>query len=628
MKIKYKIILSFFIMGLLPVFIFTFISYRYVYNKHFNHEYEFYTGQLYQIGSNINNLFLSVEYDIQNLANNKIVTEKDDSDFTSFLNADEKNFKYKIGPKEKAIVEIFNSYLITHPYINSVYMGRENGTFVRSHPRPRPTKYDPRERPWYKLAKENQNKIVRTKPYMGVTSNDVNIGVAKALIDEKNNFYGVIGADITLDRFSNFVSNIVLLKGSYITIIDDEENILVHPDKNLLYKKMDDLKINGINSIFNQQRGYFKFKLEKENNYLFFHTDTDSGWKICAIVPEKIVTRELSDIIRLIIIGLIFITLIVVFISLFIAGGLLSPMDKLYKEMTDLVEKIKNNAPFEKIDLKSNDEMQKLADAFNSMALELKNAYNQLNDDYRKIKELDKLKTAFISMVSHELRTPLTLIKGSVPLLKDNKNTIELIDIIESNINRLQTTVDDLLDLSKIETGVFTIVKSKGNITDVLDRTIEEILPSVIGRNIKILKRYDDKPLEWNFDNSRIIRVFNGILNNAIKFSPDNSEIIVDLKVVKGEEIEVPFYTESVIYLKNRYLLFSVTDHGIGIEKQYQKKIFEKLYQLEDPLIRKYQGAGIGLSIAKAIVDAHNGVIWCESEGLNKGSTFYVLLPE
>jgi signal transduction histidine kinase len=628
MKIKYKIILSFFIIGLFPILIFTFISYKYFHNKHFNYEYEYYIGQLYQINSNINNLFLSVEFDIQNLANNKVVTEKNDSNFTSFLNADEKTFKYNIGPEEKAIVDLFNSYLITHPYINSVYMGRENGTFVRSHPRPRPTKYDPRERPWYKLAKENRNKIVRTKPYMGVTSDDVNIGVAKALIDEQNNFYGVIGADVTLTRLSDFVSKIILLKGGYVTILDGERNVLVHPDKNLLYKKMDDLKINGVDSIFKQRQGYFKFKGEKENNYLFFHTDENLDWKVCAIVSEKVVARELDGILRLIIIGLIFITLVVVFISLFITGGLLSPLDKLYKEMSDLVEKIKNNAPFEKIDLKSNDEVQKLADAFNSMALELKNTYNQLNDNYSRIKELDELKSAFISMVSHELRTPLTLIKGSVSLLKDNKNTAELIEMIESNINRLQTTIEDLLDLSKIETGVFNVVKSKGNVTEVLDRTIEEILPSVVGRNVKILKRYDDKPLEWNFDNSRIIRVFSSILSNAIKFSPDNSEITVDLKVVKGEEIEVPFYIESVIYFKNKYLLFSVTDHGIGIEKQYQKKIFEKLYQVEDPLIRKYHGAGIGLTIAKSIVEAHNGVIWCESAGLNKGATFYVLLPE
>jgi len=200
--------------------------------------------------------------------------------------------------------------------------------------------------------------------------------------------------------------------------------------------------------------------------------------------------------------------------------------------------------------------------------------------------------------------------------------------MIQNNISRLHLIIDDLLDLSKIESGVFPVVKSKNDVVEILDRTIEELLPSITGKNIKILKRYKDIPLEWNIDSLRIIRVFNSVLTNAVKFSPEKSEIIVDLKIAKGKEIEVPFYVESIIFLKKSYLAFSVSDNGIGIEKQYQKKVFEKFFQVEDPLVRKFQGAGIGLSIARAIVDSHGGIIWCESEGLNKGSTFYVLLPE
>ncbi len=634
MRIRDKIIGFFIIVGLLPILIYMFLFFNWIHNKHFKHEYDFYIGQLIQINSNINTLFSTIGKNVEFLSINKIVKEREDTDFTNFLNADEKTFKYNIGPKEKEIMDIFNLYLKTHPEINSVYMGRENGSFVRSHPRPRPTKYDPRQRPWYIQAKQNPHKVVITKPYKSVTSDDVNIGVVKALVDEHNNFYGVVGADITLDRLSDFITNIKLLKADYIFIVNDENNILVHPDKKLLFKKINELNLAGIENIYKKQQGYFKFKTNVKNNYLFYYTDADKGWKICIVVDEGFIIKELSELKILIIAGLVFIIFVVFFTSYFFTGRLYNLIKILIQQMSDLVEKIKNNSVIEKIQLKTNDELQQLADGFDEMAVELKIAYDKLNDDYKRITELDKLKSAFISMVSHELRTPLTIIKGSVALLKKenlyeyNPKRAELIEMMYNNINRLQSIIEDLLDLSKIETGVFPVKKKKGNVIEVLDKTIEELLPSFTGKNIKIIKKYDEKPLIWNFDNLRIIRVFNALLTNAVKFSFDNSEVKVDIKVVKGKDVELPIYLESFIYLKKDYLLFSVSDTGIGIEIDYLEKIFEKLFQIENPLIRKYQGAGIGLSIAKGIVDAHDGFIWCESEGINKGTTFYVLLPE
>ena len=115
-------------------------------------------NQLQHIDFALNNFFAELENDLDNLASNKIVRSRDDSRFTSFLRADEKTFRYDIQPLEREIIDIFNAYRMTHPYVNSVYMGRENGSFVRSHPRERPTRYDPRDRPWYILAKGESGK--------------------------------------------------------------------------------------------------------------------------------------------------------------------------------------------------------------------------------------------------------------------------------------------------------------------------------------------------------------------------------------------------------------------------------------------------------------------------------------
>ncbi|MCX8093121.1 MAG: sensor histidine kinase [Candidatus Goldbacteria bacterium] len=636
MKLRNRLILSYFITGILPLFLIGIIGVIYINHTIFKDFYEFYQGQLHHINYNINTLISDVIFDIENLSRNKYVTVKNDSNFTNFLNADENTFKYNIGHDEQKIIDIFYSYYITHPYINSVYMGRENGAFVRSHPRPRPTKYDPRERPWYKLAKENPDKVMRTEPYMSITSPDVNIGIVRALVDEKGKIYGVIGADITLDKLTEFVSSIKLLKGRDIVIFDKDGRILSYPDKSMLFRNLDELKIKQGNKILNNDHGYIKFNNDKEKNFLFFYTSKETGWKICSVIPRNVIVKYFINISTIIFSCILFISLILIIISFIIVNNFYLPFNKLLYAMNNLVDKIKNKnqLTFEEININTKDEMEELAKSFNIMGKELTETYRKLNGNYRQIKELDKLKSAFISTVSHELRTPLTIIKGLVTLLQWDKRIVtnnikeELFNMIQNNINRLQSIIDDLLDLSKIETGVFPVNKTKGNVTEVVEKTIEELLPLVVGKNIKIIKKYDDKPIKWNFDNFRIARVFMNILNNAVKFSPENSEITVDLKVIKGKDVEIPFYLESIVYFKKDYLLFSVSDKGIGIEKKYHEKIFEKMFQIEDPLTRRYSGTGIGLSIAKAIVEAHDGLIWCESEGLGKGSTFYVLLPE
>jgi len=131
-----------------------------------------------------------VESDLLTLAADKRVRSQNDRDFTSFLEADPDSFEYRIGDLEAEIIDILYAFQANHPYVNSAYMGRENGSFVRSHRRERPTRYDPRTRPWYILAKDNPGKVMRTSPYPSVTAKDVNIGVVTALTDYDGPFTG------------------------------------------------------------------------------------------------------------------------------------------------------------------------------------------------------------------------------------------------------------------------------------------------------------------------------------------------------------------------------------------------------------------------------------------------------
>jgi hypothetical protein len=148
-----------------------------------------------------------VERDLLCLAAGQRVCSGNDEDFTNFLNAAEDSFEYRIGVLESEIIEILNAFRANHPNVNSVNMGRENGSFVRSHKRPRPTRYDPRIRPWYVLEKDNPGKMMRTTPYRSVTSAEVNISLVTALSDANGTVYGVLGTDITLVNLTDYIAS-------------------------------------------------------------------------------------------------------------------------------------------------------------------------------------------------------------------------------------------------------------------------------------------------------------------------------------------------------------------------------------------------------------------------------------
>jgi hypothetical protein len=170
--------------------------------------------QLANIEFALASFLTEIEADLEAIVANELVRSREDEYFTNFTAAEADTFQYNIGAAEKKIINIFNSYRMTHKFANSVYMGRENGSFVRSHKRNKPTKYDPRARPWYILAKENPGKVMRTAPYTSVTSLDVNIGIVRALLDEQGQVYGVVGIDITLNNLTDYIENMQRLYDS------------------------------------------------------------------------------------------------------------------------------------------------------------------------------------------------------------------------------------------------------------------------------------------------------------------------------------------------------------------------------------------------------------------------------
>jgi len=242
--------------------------------------------------------------------------------------------------------------------------------------------------------------------------------------------------------------------------------------------------------------------------------------------------------------------------------------------------------------------------------------------DFEKLKELDELKSAFISNVSHELRTPLMAANGALEMvkrLKDKAKKAKMLDIVKRNILRMQRLVGDLLDFSKLEKKEILIMKRPCDFSEVIKNSVELVRNLAFGKGIDIVVRQEALP-EINCDAGRMEQVLTNLLNNAVKFSSENSKVEIDI-MKDGSFID--------IMKDGSFFKFSVTDEGIGIPVKEHQKIFERFYQADKSLTRLTGGFGLGLPIVKQIVELHNGEIFVESPpaGRKKGARFTVKIP-
>ncbi|PKN00321.1 MAG: hypothetical protein CVU78_01805 [Elusimicrobia bacterium HGW-Elusimicrobia-2] len=233
----------------------------------------------------------------------------------------------------------------------------------------------------------------------------------------------------------------------------------------------------------------------------------------------------------------------------------------------------------------------------------------KLEDANRRLTEMDKLKSEFVSIVSHELRTPLTSIIGFAKILMTLKLSDEqkekYLKVIESEGKRLAKLVNDFLDITKIESGTMIFQPVEFDMRDIIREITENF---AISRNISIETKIPSTPLTVLGDRDRIEQVFLNLLANAARYTPP------------GEKISLTAEKE------NDKIKISVRDYGPGVKKEDIKKIFDKFYRCDDDISKKSRGSGLGLAIASGIVQMHKGELWAESEQAS-GSIFSFTIP-
>ncbi len=298
-------------------------------------------------------------------------------------------------------------------------------------------------------------------------------------------------------------------------------------------------------------------------------------------------------------------TIAAIIVSWFVSRQVVTPLQRI----TQASQRIAEGHYEERVEVPGNiqrdelDELAQLALRFNQMAARLD--------------QTETMRRQLIGDVAHELRTPLTVIKGTMEGLMDGILPAESATYqqVHQEVDRLQRLVADLQDLSRVESGAVPL--------SLQPIPVDRLIKTVTGR---LSRLFEDKDVQLQIhlpdhlppllgDEDRLTQVLVNIVGNALKYTPE------------GGLVEVSCEPGSPARRQDRMATFAVKDSGIGISAEHLPHIFTRFYRVDKSRARASGGSGIGLTIAKSIVEAHGGKIWVESEGEGKGSTFFFTLP-
>lgn len=247
-------------------------------------------------------------------------------------------------------------------------------------------------------------------------------------------------------------------------------------------------------------------------------------------------------------------------------------------------------------------------------------------------KELERIREEFTAIVVHELRAPLTVVRGATEMILHNPQLTteqqgqELVKTMQTSAGNMLSLVNDLLDVAKIEAGKFQVIKTQGNLAEVVHDRVVFFGQLASPKSIRLVEEMADPNLTADFDRERISQVLNNLLSNAIKFTAAGGTITVSAyRVETPEEIKRRFGKPDFRVSEAPAVVVAVSDTGAGIAEDRLPELFSKFKQLR-PSDGEHKGTGLGLVIAKGIVESHGGEIFVQSK-VNEGTTFYFLLP-
>ncbi|MBI3301532.1 MAG: sensor histidine kinase [Deltaproteobacteria bacterium] len=439
---------------------------------------------------------------------------------------------------------------------------------------------------------------------------------------------GVLEAKVNLKYVWDVVSGLKVGNAGYAYAVARNGDLVAHPDISLVLQRRNVAHLERVKAAFQPQAagkklsGVVAQNLDRKQVFSSWSLIPGLDWAVFVEQPVKEVYGPLyASMVRTS--GLLLVGLgMALLAALFVARRVVRPLETLRQG----VERIGSGDMSYRLDMKTGDEIEVLAEEFNKMTENLREAYSGLEQKVAertqelalandRLKELDRMKSDFVSNVSHELRTPLTAIKGSADLLLREvagpltERQSHYLNRMRTNTQHLAGLINDLLDLSKIEAGKIEFKPTRVSLGGLVHEVVETLRPIAAEKPLTLQAMAPEPSVLVWADRDKVTQVLMNLIGNAIKFTPAQGRVTVSTtRDGKG------------------WAQVSVNDTGPGIPAEETQKIFEKFYQVAEAGKPKPKGTGLGLSISKALVELHGGKIRVESE-LNRGSTFSFTLP-
>lgn len=293
--------------------------------------------------------------------------------------------------------------------------------------------------------------------------------------------------------------------------------------------------------------------------------------------------------------------------SIFVAYISSEPTARVMSEFVTAVREINTGSLDKRVPVQANDEVGELAAAFNEMV-------ERLQGSFDRERELESARKELFGAVSHDLRTPLASIRAMIEsindgVVSDEETTKRYLKTIQSEVENLSRLISDLFELSQIDAGILALHVESSSIQDLISDTLESMAAQAAERRLRLEGQVDEDISPVSMDSQRVQRVLYNLVQNAIRHTPSDGSISIRAVDI-GEAVEV-----------------QVADTGEGIRDRDVPKIFERAYRADPARQRDSGGAGLGLSIARGIIEAHGGRIWVETRP-GQGSVFSFTLPK
>ena len=372
------------------------------------------------------------------------------------------------------------------------------------------------------------------------------------------------------------------------------------------------------------------------------------GYVILTISKAKMISNLRLKTKKICGLSLAFVGLIIP-VSMLIANRITKPVN----ELSLAAQKIAvDDQSVEEVSVAGSAELRAMVESFNAMLRQLKKSKRQIAKYQNTLEEsieertrellfakeeserANRAKSEFLANMSHELRTPLNHIIGFSELIADgnisgplNDQQREYLGHVLSSSRHLLSLINEVLDLSKIEAGETEFEFYDIDIRPLIEQVVRIFREKALRHRIEMVLRLADPIPVIRADERRLRQVLYNLLANATKFTPDGGKIEIVAGLCEAGEVNLSADGDGPLNQDAKWVKISISDTGIGIEPENLERIFNSFEQVDGSRTRKFQGTGLGLSLAKKMVERHGGGIRAQSEGLGHGAVFTVLLP-